>query len=103
MNLIVQYTLQLLGLIFGSSILTYYLNKNKVKAETSNLIGKTYGDLIDDLRKMVEFQGEQIKSMQAREIELLKIINVHNETEKDLRRQIKALETKLSAYINENK
>ena len=107
MDIISKYTLQLVGLMFGSaglgSVLMYYSNKNKLKAETNNLIAKTYGELIDDLRKTVEYQGSQIKSMQEREVELLKIINAHNTTERDLRAQIKALENKLSQYIKDNK
>lgn len=107
MNLIGQYMIQLTAIILGSaglgSLLMYYSNKNKLKAETNNLIAKTYGELIDDLRKTVEYQGNQIKSMQEREVELLKIINSHNQTEKDLRCQIKALETKLSLYISQKK
>lgn len=99
--------LQLIVIVFGSasigSVIAYFSTKNKLKAETNNLIGKTYGDLIDDLRKMVEFQGAQIKSMQDREVELLKIINAHNDTERDLRSQIKALENKLLEFINDSK
>lgn len=102
-----QYMIQLTAVILGSaglgSLLMYYSNKNKLKAETNNLIAKTYGELIDDLRKTVEYQGNQIKSMQEREVELLKIINTHNEIEKELRAQIKALENKLLKYINSNR
>lgn len=107
MDIISKYTLQLVGLMFGSaglgSVLMYYSNKNKLKAETNNLIGKTYGQLIEDLRKTVEYQGCQIKVMQEREVELLKIISASQATERELRTQIKALETKLSLYIKSNK
>jgi uncharacterized protein YebE (UPF0316 family) len=106
MNLLSQYTIQLVGLIFGSaslgSIMMYYSNKNKLKAETNNLIGKTYGDLIDDLRKTVDYQGAQIRSMQEREVELLKIITSNQKTERELRKQISDLENKLLLYIKNN-
>lgn len=101
-----QYTLQILAAVFGTGGLTflfmYHANKSKLKAETNHLIGQTYGDLIDDMRETMKYQGEQIKSLQDREIEYLKIINAHRETEKELRTQIKALETKLSTYIKKH-
>lgn len=97
------YTIQVILSIMGSvgfgSFITWVSNKNKNKAETQNLIGKTYGDLIDDLRAQVKYQGDQIKVMQERELELIKIITGHQEVERELRLQIKSLESKLSLRI----
>ncbi|GGG97247.1 hypothetical protein [Pedobacter zeae] len=98
-----SYTLNIiLSLITGgtfSALILWLSNRGKIKAETENVIGKTYGDLIDDLRAQVKYQGEQIKASQEREIQCLKIINGHQETERELRKQIAALEDKLSLRI----
>lgn len=94
----------LITLVIGSgatgSVITAFVNKGRNKAEAQNIIGQAYGDLIDELRQSINFQGEQIKALQDREIQYLKIINGHQETERELRGQIKALETKLAKRIN---
>lgn len=98
-----SYTLNIIiSLITGgtfSAIILYFSNRGKIKAETENVIGKTYGELIDDLRAQVSYHGDQIRASQEREVQYLKIINGHQETERELRKQITALETKLSLRI----
>ena len=95
---------EMITLVIGSgvtgSFVTALLNKGRNKAETQNIIGQAYGDLIDELRQSISFQGEQIKALQDREIQYLKIINGHQEVERDLRAQIRSLETKLAKRIN---
>ncbi|RQO79122.1 hypothetical protein DBR40_05225 [Pedobacter sp. KBW01] len=98
-----------LGIFGGGSIgvlFTLIATRGKTKAEagnihanTDNIIADTYGKLLDEVRETVKFQGEQIKASQEREVEYLKIINGHQETERELRGQIKALEIKLSLRI----
>jgi hypothetical protein len=99
-----NYTLLIICAIISSagfgSLVTWIFNRGHTKAQTENLIGKTYGELLDDLRNQVKYQGDQIQALQARELEYLKIINGHQETERELRKQITALETKLNKRFN---
>lgn len=104
------YTITILIGVLSSSVLAaiivWIANKGKTKAETQNIIADTYGKMMDDLRDQIKYQGDQIQhqaaqitSMQSRELEYLKIIGGHQETERELRKQINALENKLSLRI----
>jgi len=106
-----EYTFQIISVVLGSaalgSLITVFANRGKtkaeaenVKAETNNLIIEGYKELLDDLRKTVHHQGDQLKVMLEREVELMKIINGQQQTEREHRQQIKALETKLAKRIS---
>ena len=99
-----EYTFQIISVVLGSAsigaLITAGANMGKNKAETNNLVIEGYKELLDDLRITVQHQGEQIKTMQGRELELLKIITNQQQTERDLRAQIKALEIKLSKRLD---
>ena len=99
-----QYTFHIISVILGSaafgSLITVLANRSKNKAETTNLIIEGYKELLDDLRIAVAHQGDQIKNMQGRELELMKIISGQQQTERDLRKQIEALEIKLAKRIS---
>jgi hypothetical protein len=82
-----------------SSLVTAFLNKGKYKAENQGIMGKVYGDLIDDCRAQLNHQANQIAALQNREVEYMKIISGHQEIEKELRLQIKSLETRLGNRI----
>lgn len=116
MNL-TQETVKLLTVILGSvgfsTGLGFLLTRKKTMAETQNLISKTYSDMLDNLRKQVELQGEQINALQLRETQYLKLISdyntektrliaKHTKVEKELNLRIKTLELKLSNYIKNN-
>jgi len=104
------YTITILVSMLGSSVISalivWIANRGKTKAEvkniaaeTSNVIAETYGRMFEDLKDQIKYQGDQIKALQQRELEYLKIIHGHQETERELRAQIKALEIKLSLRI----
>jgi len=104
------YTITILVGVLSSSVLAsiivWIANKGKTKAETQYIIADTYRKMMDDLRDQIKYQGDQIQhqatqitSMQGRELEYLKIIGGHQETERELRKQIDALEKKLSLRI----
>jgi hypothetical protein len=96
-------TFELISLIIGSgatgSLIVALLNKGKTRAETQNIISNTYGDLIDELRQSIKYQGDQIKALQDRELQYLKIISGHQQTEWELKQQIKSLEVKLETRM----
>jgi|GEM_PF-3815060 len=95
---------EIIAMVIGSGttggLITSFFNKGRNKAEAQSIIGQAYGDLIDELRQSISFQGEQIKGLQEREVQYLKIINGHQEIERELRQQIKSLETKLAKRIH---
>jgi len=97
------YTITILVAVLGSSVITaiivWIANKGKTQAETQNIIADTYGKMFDDLKDQIKYQGDQIGALQQRELEYLKIIHGHQETERELRKQIAALENKLSLRI----
>ena len=95
---------EVFAMVIGSGttggLITAFVNKGRNKAETQTIIGQAYGSLIDELRQSISFQGEQIKALQDREVQYLKIINGHQEIERELRLQIRELETKLANRIH---
>lgn len=91
---------EIIAMVIGSgttgSLITAFVNKSKNKADAQSIIGQAYGNLIDELRQSISFQGEQIKGLQEREVQYLKIINAHQDVERELRHQIKTLEITLA-------
>jgi len=65
-----------------------------------DIIGNVYGDLITECRSQINHQANQLKAMQDREVQWIKIIAGYQETERDLREKIQTLEKKLGDYIH---
>lgn len=90
------YTLQIIIGTIGSfafgALITAWMSKRKMKAETQLAIAETYSALTGDLREQVRLQGEQILLLQKKETEYLKIINNHQKVERELRNRVKELE-----------
>lgn len=97
-------TLAIIAGILGSggfgALITSTFNRKKINADAQDVIGKVYGDLIDDCRAQLKHQAGQIQTMQDREVEYLKIIREQQQTERDLRSQIRQLENKLNKRLD---
>lgn len=73
---------------FGSLTMAL-LNRRKTAVETDAVIQKMYGDMLEDLRKQLAYQGTQISNLQSKEVEYLKIISNSQKTERDLRNKVR--------------
>lgn len=85
-----------------SSFVTNFFSKGKIKAETDNLIGKTYQEVLQNLRSEMERMSATINNMQQREVEYLKIIGQHKEVESELRKKINQLESQMGKLTTYN-
>jgi len=97
----------LLGSGSLGAVITALFNRGKNKVELQRTVGELYGGMIEDCRKQLDHQANQIRQqaeqilmMQSSQVEYLKVISGHQATERELRAQIKHLETKLGNRID---
>lgn len=89
-----------------TAIITFVFSKRKTDAETDLFKATAYGKMLEDLRKQIDFltdqmklMGVNIKNLQDKEVEYLKIISNHQKTERELRNRIKELENTLNNHL----
>lgn len=86
---------------FGS-IVTFIINRKKIKAETQLFNTEIYSTMLGDLRAQINMQGDQIKNqaeqilnLQKKEGEYVKIIKNNQMREREYIIKIKSLEKAL--------
>ncbi len=100
------YTINILLTIISSvafgSIITFIINRKKIKAETQLFNTEIYSTMLGDLRSQINMQGDQLKhqavqilNLQKKESEYLKIIKNNQMREKEYIIKIKSLEKTL--------
>lgn len=50
----------------GTSLITYLVNKGKIKADTENIVASTYQKLVQDLDHQLEHIRERVNSLEER-------------------------------------
>ena len=100
------YTMNIIVTIISSvtfgSIVTFIINRKKIKAETQLFNTEIYSTMLGDLRAQINMQGDQLKNqaeqilnLQKKEGEYLKIIKSNQIREKEYISKIKSLEIAL--------
>jgi hypothetical protein len=86
---------------FGS-IVTFIINRKKIKAETQLFNTEIYSTMLGDLRAQINMQGDQLKNqaeqilnLQKKESEYVKIIKNNQAREREYVIKIKSLEKAL--------
>jgi hypothetical protein len=86
---------------FGS-IVTFIINRKKIKAETQLFNTEIYSTMLGDLRAQINMQGDQLKNqaeqilnLQKKESEYVKIIKNSQMREREYITKIKSLEIAL--------
>lgn len=98
--------------VVGSSalglVVTAIVNRKKNQAELQDIIGKVYGELIDDCRAQLKYHSEQLLLVQKKETEYLKIIsgqveviNDYKTIVRDLQIQVKGQQKKIESLKQE--
>ncbi|MFN8406771.1 MAG: hypothetical protein U0X71_04750 [Sphingobacteriaceae bacterium] len=57
-----------LGTAGGTALLTHFFSRNKMLAETDNLVSKTYGDILENLRQEVSRLTAKMHDLEKREL-----------------------------------
>ena len=100
------YTINIIVTILGSvgfgSVVTFIINRKKIKAETQLFNTEIYSTMLGDLRAQINMQGDQIKNqaeqilnLQKKEGEYVKIIKNNQMREREYIIKIKSLEKAL--------
>ncbi len=100
------YTINILLTIISSvafgSIITFIINRKKIRAETQLFNTEIYSTMLGDLRAQINMQGDQLKNqaeqilnLQKKESEYVKIIKNNQIREREYIIKIKSLERAL--------
>lgn len=99
-------TIELLGLVLGSStvtvIVTSFFNRNKTKAEIESIVVDTYKDMVSDLRSELTRIKLQIVELNNKEMLYIENSNLLLKDKTELSKRISVLESENKELVKEN-
>jgi len=89
------YVLSFLSTAGGAALLTHLFSKHKQHIETQHLLGKTYVDIIDSMRREIDRLKEKIIALEKREQVQSAQIEVLEKREQAQSAQIESLKSQI--------
>lgn len=97
----IETILLVIGTGGGAAWVSAFLTKKRSNAEADQIIGKTYGALIRNLKDEITRLADRVTNQEKRELRYLEIISAKDQTELSLRVRIKDLENEIKSLASE--